>query len=132
MAAITITNGTGSVTTATGEVAWLEGTVHSFLLYNTGEGPVRLGFNTADGLDITWETNASDNEDAGDIDPERNFVTLDGNTGMYITGTATAVNTTPADNIVTFRADALHTGIRAEGEVIQVALFADVSSAVLA
>ena len=132
MANITITDGVGELTTTMAGVPWSStATIHSFVFMNIGEGPARITLTSGhEDFVVRWTTIEGDRTNRSRLDPVRNDFVLDAGRGLFVTGQPTSVSA-EVNNVFTIRAESLHTGIRSEGEIIQVALMADVGAASL-
>ena len=121
-------NNNGSITTTNLRVGWTAGNAHNFVVTNLNDGPVKITVTPNNALEFS-------NMQIGSHGPNsinhhnivgESFV-LEGDSGLLLRLTASAVDSTAINNTVTFRSEDLHTGIRNTGSVL-IALQADVTS----
>ena len=129
----TLTNG-GSITTTQIRVPWTSAgtnpTSHNFVMMNLNDGPIRVTVTPNNGLEFSVM-------DIGNHGPNSvnhhslvgESFTLEGDSGLLLRLTASAIDSSASMNTVTFRSENLHTNIRTRnnGSVL-IALQADVSA----
>ena len=120
----------GSITTSNLRVGWTVGNAHNFVVTNLNDGPVKITVTPNNGLEFS-------NMQIGSHGPNsinhhnivgESFV-LEGDSGLLLRLTASAIDSAASMNTVTFRSENLHTNIRTRnnGSVL-IALQADVAA----
>ena len=120
----------GSITTTNLRVGWTVGNAHNFVITNLNDGPIKITVTPNNGLEFS-------DMQIGNHGPNsinhHNLVgesfTLEGDSGILLRLTASAVDSTAINNTVTFTSADLHTNVRTRnnGSVL-IALQADVTS----
>ena len=121
-------NNNGSLTTTNLRVGWTAGNGHNFVVTNLNDGPVKITVTPNNNLEFSDMQIGSHGPNSTN---HHNIVgesfTLEGDSGILLRLVASAVDSTPINNTVTFTSENLHTGIRNTGSVLM-ALQADVAA----
>ena len=122
----------GTITTTQIRVPWTSAgpspTSHNFVMSNLNDGPIRITVTPNNGLEFSVMDlgNHGDNSVNHHSLVGESFV-LEGDSGLLLRLTASAIDSSAPNNTVTFTSETLHTGIRNTGSVL-IALQADVAA----
>ena len=122
----------GSITTTQIRVPWTSAgpspTSHNFVMMNLNDGPIKITVTPNNGLEFS----TMDLGNHGDLSINHHSLVgesfvLEGDSGLLLRLTASAIDSAASMNTVTFTSETLHTGIRNTGSVL-IALQADVTA----
>ena len=126
-------NNNSSITTTQIRVGWTSAgptnpTSHNFVMTNLNDGPVRITVTPNNGLEFSvMDLGNHGGNSVNHHSLVGESFTLEGDSGLLLRLTASAIDSTAINNTVTFTSETLHTGIRNNGSVL-IALQADVAA----